>query len=513
MELLKNIAATKRKIDRNTTKEAIEKDIMYPVVPGSCDGSLLPHQIEHANTLNSILDKRGKAADLSKPGRGKTFLAAWLAKTRNRPAMVFCPKSMINTWHRVLTSWGVPIVSITNYDMARTSHSDTEVKWYDMRKSHTTSATICPWIRKRRIFGQKEQFEFIADIPYKVMIIIDEEHTGKNTHTQTFSLLKGLKKTAEKQGHECLYLTATPIEKKVNLKSILFFLGYVTKPDMNAVNSYFREHIGSIEIEDIHSYLYNQEKSVSSMPEAEYPEGVVKDVQAITIKMDEEKTARIAAINREIIMARRGLALKQCDNSIGLVNKNRRLSEREKIDAIVQSTLDGLDEFRRVGIFVNYKRTLYMVRDRLLEYMDEDEISLVYGELDNIDCDEQARKYTQGETRVMISTIKKGGQSLSFHDTIGGQDTLVLISPPTSATDIEQCCGRHFRTGLKSRVVQRIIFAAGDPIEESIRNALSVKLNDILMLTTGQLSDYKLHEREVTPTNFDLYDLVPDDIY
>lgn len=500
---LRSIAATRRPINKNSQKGTIEKDIAYPKIPGVCEGKLLPHQIEHAANLEQILDVRGKAGDLSKPGRGKTFVAAHLARKRGLPVIVLCPKSMINTWHKVLTMWGIPIISITNYDMARTSHSDTEVKWFDMRNGHTTTASLCPWIKKRRIFNQKEQFEFIASFPYRTMVIIDEEHTGKNTHTQTFSLLKGLKKCAEKEGHECLYLSATPIEKKVNLKSILFFLGYVNKPDMNAVNSYFRKVIGTTNIADIHSYLYNRERSVSSMPEPEYPEGVSNDVQAITIRMNEEKTARIAAINREIVMARRGLALKQCDNSIGLMNANRQLVEKEKIDTFVRLTVEKLDEFRRIAIFVNYKDTLYTIRDSLLEYMDEEEISLVYGELDNTECDEEARKYVNGETRVMISTIKKGGQSLSFHDTIGGQDTFVIISPPTSATDIEQCNGRHFRAGLKSRVVQRIIFTEGDPIEESIRNALSIKLDDILTLTTGQGSEYKLSEEN----DIKLYDL------
>lgn len=500
MELLRRIAATRTNIGIDTNRRVIEDRIRYPVTPSNCEISLLPHQIDHANNLNNILDTRHSASDNSKPGLGKTYSTAWIARQRKLPAIVLCPKSMINTWHKVLTRAGVPIISITNYDMARTSHSDTDVKWFDMRNGHTTTATMCPWIRKRRVFGQKEEFEFIVDIPYKVMIIVDEEHTGKNTHTQTFSLLKGLKKAGEKQGHKTLYLSATPIEKKVNLKSILFFLGYVTKPDMNAVNSYFRKVIGTTDMADIHSYLYNREKSMASMPEPEFPEGVTNDVQALTYTMNAEKTARIASINQEIVLARKGLALKRCDGSIGIMNNSRPLVEKEKIDKFVELAVAGLNEYKRIGIFVNFKPTLHAIKEALLDYIDESEISLIYGELDNVSCDEEADKYVRGDTRVMIATIKKGGQSLSFHDTIGEQDTLVLISPPTSATDIAQCCGRHFRTECKSRVVQRIIFTAGDPIEESIRKTLSIKLADILTLTTGHGADFKL------------YDLVEEDV-
>lgn len=487
----------------------MEEYLMYPSIPPVCSGKLLSHQIEHVETLNEILDKRDVAADVTKPGGGKTYSASCLAYKRRRPVMVFCPKSVINTWHKVLTQWGVPIISITNYDMARTSHSDTEVKWYDMRRGYTKAPSICPWMKKKRIYNQKEEFEFIVNIPYKVMIIIDEEHTGKNTHTQTFSLLKGLKKAAEKQGHECLYLSATPIEKKINLKSMLYFLGYVKKPDMISVNSYFRKVIGTTNITDIHSYLHNRERSVSTMPRPTFPEGVTNDVRAITIKMNDEKTKRIADLNKEILLARRGLAKKKCDNSIGLMNGNRQLVEWEKVDAIVDYVIEGLDNYRRIGIFVNYKGPLHAIKDKLLEYVDESEISLIYGELDSTACEEEAHKYNNGETRILIATIDKGGQSLSFHDIIGDQETLVIISPPTSATKVEQTCGRHFRAECKSRVTQLILFTAGDPIEESIRSALDKKLNDMLILTTGQGSDYKLREQadEGQDNLFDIIDI------
>jgi hypothetical protein len=494
MHRLKHIAATRIHITSETTVKEVSNRIEYPIVPGKLEGSLLPHQIVHTANLDNILNTRDSAADCSKPGRGKTHAACAILRRRRLPAMIWCPKSMITTWYRTLTRWGIPIISITNYDMARTSHSDSVVKWYDMRNGFTNVATVCPWIRKRRIFNQKEEFEFIASFPYQVGMIVDEEHTGKNTHTQTFSLLKALMKCGKKEGHKSLYLTATPIEKKVNLKSILFFLGYVTKPDMNAVNSFFRKKIGTTNMDDIHSFLYNKEKSVSSMPEPEYPKGVTNDVKALTYKMDDEKAARIAAINEEIIMARRGLALKQSDNSIGLMNGNRQLGEKEKIEKFVELTIEALQEYPRVGIFVTYKNTLFTIREQLLDYLDEDQISVIHGDISNEDCDREAAKYVAGESRVMICTIKKGGQSLSFHDVKGGLDTFVIISPPTSATDIAQCSGRHFRTGSMSRVVQRIVFTEGDPIEESIRTALNRKLDEILTLTTGQASNFNLYD-------------------
>lgn len=493
MQTLKQIAATRTIINSETRTEDVAKRILYPRIPGKSEGTLLSHQIEHAHTLDNTLDTRTSVSDVSKPGRGKTFVALWIAKTRHLPIMVFCPKSMINTWYKTATMWGVPIISITNYDMARSSYSSHDVKWYDMRNGFTTVPTVCPWMYKRRLVGQKEEFEFVMDVPFPCIQIIDEEHTGKNTNTQTFSLLKGIKRCSERQGHKILYLSATPIEKKVNLKSILYFLGYVSKPDMNTVNSYFKKTIGTTNMEEIHSYLFNREKSVSAMPDAEYPEGVTNDVKALTYEMDEEATAHITEINAEIMAARRGLARKSHDSAIGCMNHNRMAMEKYKVQKFVDLIVESMDDgWSRVGLFVNFKETLFAVRDKLLEYVDEDEIALIHGEIDNSVCDEEARAYREGEKRIMIATLKKGGQSISFHDTIGGLETMVFISPPTSATDVEQCTGRHFRTKCMSKVVQRIVFTRGDPIEESIRTALSRKLDDILKLTTGRESEIHL---------------------
>jgi hypothetical protein len=65
--------------------------------------------------------------------------------------------------------------------MARSSHSDTEVKWYDMRDGYTDTATICPWIRKEKKISKKngitkESVTFTWALPYDHIIIFDEEH-------------------------------------------------------------------------------------------------------------------------------------------------------------------------------------------------------------------------------------------------------------------------------------------------------------------------------------------------
>jgi len=418
---------------------------------------------------------------------------------------------MIEVWYKAAVWWGVPIISITNYDMARSSYSDHDIKWYDMRDGFTTTATVCPWMYKKKTMGKKgEKYEYVMKLPFKCMTIVDEEHTGKNTKTQTFSLLKGIRNASIEQGHKVIYLSATPIEKKVNLKSIIYFLGYVNKPDMNTVNSFFKKKIGTTNLDDIHKYLVEKEKCMSMMPSPEFPEGVTNTIEAIAYEMNEDDARQIRMINEQIMAAKKGLSRKSQDQSIGLVNHNRMGLERYKARAFSDLMLHDLlvDKWPRVSLFTNYKKALFMVYDELIKYVDKNLIAMIYGDVDNATCAEDARKYREGEKRILLATIRKGGQSLSFHDTVGGLEASVYISPPTSASDIDQCSHRHYRALCKSRVRHRIVFAKGDPVENSIRKAVSLKIDEIHQFTTGNKSDMSLGFGDI-----DLYDLCdPNDI-
>lgn len=536
--LARRIAASKIQINKDTDKSSIENMLSYPQIPLFSNGELLEHQIEHSKRLLYVLKNRNSAGDTSPPGLGKTHVGAYLARELNLPVMVFCPKSAISMWWKVLSLWGVPVVSITNYDMARSSHTEDTAKWYDMRGGYTEVASVCPWITKTKSLTkstsanreEKEEVHYKWSLPYKCFIIFDEEHVGKNIHTQTFSFIKGAIESSQNQGHKMLFLSATPIEKITNVKSIFFFLGLITKPSTNSVKQYYKEKIGADEkdIAIIHKYMYDIDISgkrkstgvLSSMPSATIPKGIINDIRPVCYQMTEETTRKIAEKSKEIIELRKKLKERLYDSTLGAINANRRFIETYKIEKIEELALAALNgtftldsgdikiqnkQFKRVAIFVNYKSTLHELRARLSskkvpingkeQYLDNT-IALIYGDqTKKSETDEEARRYNSGEARILISTIRKGGLSLSFHDTVGDKETLVIICPPTSATDLLQVQGRSFRTNVKSSVTQVILFTLGDKIEESIRDALAKKLNEIMNFTTG------------ANCSFDLYDL------
>lgn len=538
LSLLHRLASSRIQINENTNVNDVKLSLLYPIPCGCSTGELMDHQTAHSARMNFVLDTKGSAADTSPAGLGKTHSGSYCSKKQRLPAFVLCTKAAIPMWYKTLKAYDVPIVSITNYDMARSSHSDTTVKWYDMRNGFTDVATICPWITKEKTLVKKmaaqtkENVRYKWHLPYRCIIICDEEHMGKNVHTQTFALIQGAIQAAKKQGHKTLFLSATPIEKKVNLKSIMYFLGLIPKPDMSHVNTYFREHVGSTEITDIHNYLYaiypdNPGKStgsISSMPPAKIPEGIINDVKPVTYPMTEETTKKIAETNKEILLLRARLKERIYESTLGAINANRRFVETYKIDKAEELILAGLrgnfpvqskegattyKQFKRVSIYVNYKSTLHELHKRLTPKkapLDDrvqllgPYISLLHGDQQAQESDEAISSYNEGKTKILISTIQKGGVSLSFHDTVGDKETLVIIFPPTSATNLQQCLGRSFRTNVKSSVTQIILFAQGDKVEENIRDALALKIEDMLNFTTGK------------GNNFDLYDLVGDHI-
>lgn len=528
LSLYHEIAASRRHMTTTDTIDSMEFNMRYPSIPTMAVGGLLPHQIDDAARMLHILETKGRAANTSPPGRGKTYVASHCVKHIGDPVMVFCPKAAMDTWKKVLGPWGVPIVTITNYEMAKSTRASPNCKWYDMRLEDDPKVSICPWITKsiiKGVLGKKDNIQYTWNIPYRCTIIFDESHVGKNMGTQTFSFIDGAVKAAKKDGHKIMYLSATPIEKNVNMKSILYFLGVTTSLNLNAVNAFFKQRLGSSSMEDIHEYLYrvtpdNPKTDTGCMSymseEGDIPEGVVNDVKPVAYPMNDEITKKIAETNREIIILRDRLRTKDYEGTLGKINTNRRFIELYKVEKAAELAAaalrgefpyeEGFKHYKRVAIFVNFKESLYELEKHLSKktYIEDGKeislngrISLLHG--DQTRKGESTRNidmYMNGTTKILLATIMKGGVSLSFHDTIGDKETLTIIMPPTSATQIYQTLGRHYRTSVRSSVTQVILFSLGDPVEESIRKALSTKLDSMLKFTTG------------SGAKFDLYDLV-----
>lgn len=499
--LAKRVAASRIHIDENTTLKDIEHCIRYPKPNIMSVGELLPHQIDHAYRLKYMLLRRGIAADTSKPGTGKTYVASKIAADLGLPVLVFCPKPIMTRWYEVMRMFGNSVVTVTNYDMARSSHSDSEVKWYDMRDGYTEVPSICPWVTKRKMrYKGKDKTIFRWRIPYKCLIIFDEEHVGKNVHTQTFGMIDGAVEAAKRQGHYILYASATPVEKRDQLKSILKLLDVIDRPDAAAVKRFFSREIGSSDMGDIHRYLYAFNPAdpmkgtgcMSWMPEAEIPANITNTVRSVAHEIDAETMAKIAKYTREIMEARARLRNKVFDNSLGRLNANRTYIEKLKVPLLARRAREMLKQGYWVPIFVNHK---FAVEELKKDLETDYKVATIYGSQSTQEVDEAVRAFNSGECRVIICTISKGGQSISLHDTSEGgiRPRFSLISIPTSATQLVQALGRCYRTNVTSSCITEIPICKGDVVEESIARLLNSKSHDISKFTIGKENDFNIY--------------------
>lgn len=499
LKFIQALAASGVPVTAETRMEEVVDRIKFPeILPPTGNPQLYSHQIEHSYRLLRALSRGNKAGDTSPPGLGKTHVICWVARQMGLPLVIHCPKSVCKTWYDTARLWGVPIVTATNYDMARSSHSETNGKWKDMRSGYTEKATICPWVRKRKVLKKKEPvYQFDYKPPYKVLFGVDEGHVGKNSETQCFSLIEGIMRASKRYGHKAIYISATPIEKKSNPKALLYFLDYISKPDMRLMNEFFKDKVGSLDIKDIHSYLYDITKSCISTMEnkSDTTDEFINDVKAVSVKMGENATKRIKECSINMAASQERLKNKQISGSLGSLMRERTLLENAKIEYFRDKSIRILrpgKKWKRLAIFLNFKESLKMLYDYLSNYFSRDKICTLYGDNSEPDNQISIANFNSGKCPIIIATLSKSCIGVSLHDTIGGQHTHVLISPSCSATVSRQIVARCFRTGTKSDVKQRIIFAEGDEGEVTARANVATKLKDATMFTSGQLPGFEL---------------------
>ena len=85
--------------------------------------------------------------------------------------------------------------------------------------------------------------------------------------------------------------------------------------------------------------------------------------------------------------------------------------------------------------------------------------------------------------------IQTGGESISLHDIDGKHPRVSIISPSMSSIELVQVLGRIYRTGVKSPVLQKIVFC-DDTYENNICQIIKNKINFLNKLTDDDLINF-----------------------
>jgi superfamily II DNA or RNA helicase len=394
---------------------------------------ILKYQTIHILNFISIY-KRGVdacAVDFSSTGTGKTYTAIALCAQLELQPIIICPKSVICYWRDICDIYQVNPKTIINYESIKNGKELND----DMTKKTSDIINLT-----------KTGYEWKNIDRNKHIIIFDEAHRCKNHKTLNGKLL-----IAAKGKCRILLLSATIAQKYEDFKIFGYMLGlYKTiKQGTKWIQSIIREDMFKMGGDS--SQLVNAiyPKKGSRMTYSDMAQYISKNHVTTQCYTLDEKCEKIMSQSYDL--------LKKCDG-IHLVEnlRARQKIEELKVPILIDLTEKYMDAGNSIVIFVNFLKSLEMLSTAFTKKLVN--FSCVFGEQTLGERVEHIANFQNNKNRLIICMIQAGSESISLHDVEGENPRISLISPSFSGKELLQALGRIYRTGVKSRVEQKIIF-------------------------------------------------------
>lgn len=442
--------------------------------------SLLVPQREHAvNMLNSIY-LNGVAADLSEPGTGKTYVAAWVAKQLNVPLVVICPKVVRKSWNEVLAKFGIKANVIINYEK--------------LTRGNTSYLTFK---NDKDEYAENYQFGF----PKDALVILDETHKCKALKSKNSNMLVALKQ----QGYKLFLLSATAATNPVEMRSF----GYATYlHNLSNFKNFLAScnvginRFGAFQVDlannvtrqamsDIHDTLFNKIKVAGRMTRKMFgnifPDNRVM-AESFDMGVNTDKINRVYELMEAELAALEESSSNYKQHQFAIMTKARRMAELLKVPTIVEMIEDWYDEGISPVVFVNFTDTVEAIEKQLAKKKKfEGKIARIVGGQSDKVRQKDIELFQSDVKRIMIVNLAAGNCGISLHDLNGNFARNSIISPSFSAINLIQALGRCHRAEGKTPVIQKVIFADGT-IEEDACKRVQSKLNALECLNDGDLS-------------------------
>jgi superfamily II DNA or RNA helicase len=418
--------------------------------------SLLKFQDNHAECLIKALNNNNIAISTAETGTGKTYIAIYIAKLLNLKPLIICPKTIIYNWINVLNIFDINYYGISNYESFK------NCKYYVQNLIHKTQIGTkqpCPFINKN----------LELNLPPDTLLILDEAHKCKNSKTHNAKILLNIDIT--KINYKILLLSATLADTLSNFKVFATLLKFCSNPilydlmtkDKNFISIHkkiFPKFGGRIRIKDIPNF----------------PQNIILP-EKILMKNAAEIQAQYEIINAIVIDKEHKIA--NSNSMLEIILRARQKIEALKIPAIIDLTLDAIENKFSIVIFVNFKHTLFVLQENLQQH--NHKVGIIHGDQSLIDRNNIIQDFQNNKLNIIILTTQTGGVGISLHDINGGFPRMSIISPSWSAQDLLQCLGRIHRAGGKSKSIQKIVFCA-NTIEEQIANVIQTKFDNYSQL-------------------------------
>ena len=451
---------------------------------------LIGPQAAHAETLFNSLLVNGFALDLSCTGSGKTYCSAAIARELNRPVVLIAPKTVLGTWSRIFTSFGVNPKVVVNYELL--ARGGTPYMKFKKQRNPTNRPG-------------NDETELLPDfrLPKNAFVILDEGHRCKGNDTINSQMLINL----VQKRYKVLFVSATSMCSVLDLKALGYLLQLHSLYDFqeyclnNGAQWLGKWGALTVNSEDsaakrgmigIHNYIFNVTKCASRMVREDFgnlfPESqIVADT--FDLGSNSPKIQKVYADMEYELDKLETRCENYRDHIFAILMAARRQAELLKVPLFCEKIEDLYDEGKSIVLFVNFQDTIDAVFSRLNRLNKfKDKICFVIGKQSPADRILAINEFQSDTKRICLANIAAGGVAISLHDINGKHARASIISPTWSAQACSQAIGRIWRQGGVSKSYQIICYAA-KCIEEQICERVRMKLGNLETLHDGDLCE------------------------
>ena len=461
-------------------------------------------QVQHIIRLDEALCLRSAsgcwwgtypvAIDRSGMGCGKTRAAQGLARRLGLPVFVVRPGT-VNTWEAEAECTGVEFVESISYaGLASTPGTAAPAhRWLTRREVPIHAGE--PQGKTRAVFTATP--EWVERVKQGVLLVADEAQHLKNKSDKSAAVQELIRVVVD-PWTKSRYSSSSSVSRVLLLSGSLF-----DKPEhatrmcevMGLLPAGERDPQRAWECSLLKHCLGEQGRSAdevgSNWPAFEkfvydyfisvvkpsitscMPPPVIeanKDSAVGFFRMDEAGTQEMSGALDDL---REGMEETGEGGGLGAITKAIMRAHRAKVGVAVRLVSKWLESnpLAQAVVFGAYDESLESIAEKLQSFSPQ----LLTGKVRKADRNEMLALFQSGERRLMVANTAVGGVGVNMHDVHGGRPRRLYLLPTYFATDMYQALGRCYRLGVRSDVVQRLIFAHGAAEELQLLNNLARK--------------------------------------
>ncbi len=440
-----------------------------------------PYQAESIEHLLDVVRQRGSAVDGSDCGTGKTLVATEVYRRLRLPTAIVCPKPVMPTWERHAAAQGTGCNPI-NWEMVRTGRTPFG-EWKIINPRH-----------------RKERFVWNDNIKF---LVFDEIHRAMTYDSKNAELVRA----ARRQKIPAIGLSATLADTPLEMDAVGYLVGLhqgdapetLRNPEPYNFLNWAREHGCRPGQRHTLEFMGTSERKLEIMAKIHrdlYPSRGVRvriaelgdafpETQILSELYDLGDEGRIDSLYAE--MAKELAVLEEAkaddvDTPLTRITRARQEIELLKVPVMAELAEDYKSQGMSVALFVNYTASLQALCERLDTdcFIDGSQV----GARGAAQRETNRRRFQENRERYIVGNCEAAGLGLDLQDIRGVYPVASLISPGYNAKTLWQVFGRIWRSGGRSKSLQRIILARGT-VEEKVHYAIFGKLGNMRALNDG----------------------------